>query len=128
MPIWSKIRTLFGSSSTSTNMHERLIPAPDHETMEQVLADLERVSEILREDGEAHFSQGIGIAIDHLKVAMAATDETQVAFSRAADSYRSMWGGMGSISEFYIVNGTTEEREQAQSEYDQLIHRLNQSL
>ena len=109
-------------------MHERLVSAPDHDTMGQILADLERVSEILRQDGEANFSQGIGIAIDHLKVAMATTDETQAAFSRAADTYRSMWGGMGSISEFYIVNGTTEEREQMQSEYEQLIHRLNQSL
>ena len=128
MPLWSKLKGLFGASPNSSTIPERVIPVPNLDAMRGILEDLEQVAAILKEDGEDDFSRGVGIAVSHMKMAITSPEESQGSFAKAADTYRSMWGGLGSMTKFYIVNGTTDERERVQNEYEQLIERLNQAL
>jgi len=128
MPIWSKLKGLFTQGSKTPPMPDLDIAVPESHELEAILRDLERLSAILTLDGEADFVVGVNIAIDHLKSALAFPAEVKEFFHRAADTYRSMWGGMGSLTDFYIVNGSPEERAALGHEYGELIKRLNQHL
>ena len=134
MSIRSIIRGWFGASRSESekrvevSLPVHLINVPEEGELKGALADLKGLEEIMVADGEENFVRGVRITIEHLERAVAEPGDAQVAFSLGAETYQSMWGGMGSLSEFYVMNGSPEELEGKRVEYDALVKRLRTRL
>ena len=130
MSIWSRISTWFSKPAPVSipGIPEEELRVPDEVGLKNILRDLERVAEIMTNDGEDNFIRGVRISIDHLQTALATPSEVRAIFGRAADTCQSMWGCMGSLSEFYVTRGAAEKVAQLQSEYDLLTKRIRLQL
>jgi len=124
MSLWSIVRGWFCYPEVA----KVEIPVPEESELRSILADLTRMAEIMTGDGEDNFIRGVRLTIAHMEEALAKPEEAQVSFSRGADTYQSMWGGSGSLTEFYLMEGSPEEVKRLQGEYDALVKRLRPQL
>ena len=134
MGIWSTILGWFKSSPAGLT-EEGVIASsskrphvPAQRELLGILGDLNRLQEIMVADGEENFVRGVRLTIEHLENALAESEPTHRAFHEAAETYQSMWGGMGSLSEFYVMNGSPEELARKRAEYDELVRGLRERL
>ena len=134
MSIRSIIRGWFASSESEFEKEVEVsspvspINVPEEGELKDTLADLKRMEEIMTGDGEENFVRGVRLTIEHLERAVAEPGAAQAAFLLGAETYQSMWGGMGSLSEFYVMNGSPEKLEEKRAEYDALVKRLRTRL
>ena len=134
MPLWSVISGWFKPSSSEPIAEEVFaslatpLQVPSQGELLDLLRDLKRLLEIRVAAGEENFVRGVRLTIEHLENALADPEHTHRAFHEAAETYQSMWGGMGSLSEFYVMNGSPEGLARKRAEYDELVKGLRKRL
>ena len=113
-----------GVTASSSNP----LQVPAERELQAILGDLKRLQEIMVADGEENFVRGVRLTVEHLENALAEPEHAHRAFHEASETYQSMWGGMGSLSEFYVMNGAPEELARKRAEYDALVKGLRKWL
>ena len=73
-------------------------------------------------DQESSFSTGVSLIAETLERGVADPSLLSDAWIQAADTYQSMWGGMGSLTDLYIYG---EDAEAIGDEYGELVKALN---
>ena len=85
---------------------------------------LHRLEMLLREEGESNWIRGIRASIHAGESHKNKGVTEEVAFNEMASTYRSMYGGSGSFSDYFIWREDFEERQEANKEFDQITNRL----
>ena len=85
---------------------------------------LRRLEMLLREEGESNWIRGIRASIHAGESHKDKSVTEEVAFKEMASTYRSMHGGSGSFSDYFIWRENFEERQKANKKFDQITNRL----
>ena len=93
--------------------------------LEAVYQQLERMHILMVEAGEDNFSTGVRMATDKLRAAIDHPESRSKLFYEATDTFMSIWGGMGSLTDFYIASAPSGELEARQDEYHTLALALS---
>ena len=87
-------------------------------------AELCRVIELMNSDGESNFMRGLTHTLELFQRAMNESESCAQLIEQAADTFLSMWGGMGSLDEYYITGGPSKTLTARRAEYDALTKSL----
>ena len=85
---------------------------------------LRQLRALMLADEERTFHSFVAAATDHLVASIESPQRAREEFAEARDLYNGMWGGMGSMSDFYFVKGSEEERAQRSALFDTLVGQL----
>ena len=111
------------------NLPEKRPPRPEvtlsEAELEAVYQQLERMHILMVEAEEDNFSTGVRMATDKLRAAIDHPESRSKLFYEATDTFMSMWGGMGSLTDFYIASAPSGELEARQDEYHTLALALS---
>tara|TARA_Y100000588_G_scaffold37808_1_gene36158 strand:- start:518 stop:910 length:393 start_codon:yes stop_codon:yes gene_type:complete len=100
-----------------------VILPPESERWEHV-EHLRHLLALLLADGERTFHPVVAAATDHLVASIKSPERALEEFAEARDLYNGMWGGMGSMSDFYFVNGSAEDQAQRSARFDVVVGQL----
>ena len=103
--------------------YSHVILPPESERREHV-ERLRQLIALLLADEERTFHPFVAAATDHLVASIESSERAREEFAEARDLYNGMWGGMGSMSDFYFVKGSAEEQAQRSARFDILIGQL----
>ena len=82
-----------------------------------------RLIELMTSDGEDNFIRGLKHTSELFNRALLEPEQRARLVQQAVDSYLSMWGGMGSLGDYYLTGGPSKTFRR-RAEYDSLTKKL----
>ena len=101
------------------------MPVASMDELRAAYGKISRMVELMEEDGEDNFIRGVRSARSLLEKALEAPAEADVLGSNAASTYGSMWGGMGSLTDYYIADGNPDTLASRREEYQAITSALH---
>ena len=92
--------------------------------LETIHSKLMRMHALMLQDGEENFSKGVAQAAQNLQESIENPENKTQAYRKAEDTFLSMWGGMGSLGDFYIANAPKDQEKALQEEYQNIANTL----
>ena len=118
----SSFHTLLTTIGLKKDYSHVVLP-PESERRKHV-ERLRQLRALLHTDGETNFQQTVAATTDCLVASIESPERAQEEFARARDLYNGMWGGMGSMSDFYFVKGSAEEQAERSEQFDTVVGQL----
>lgn len=79
---------------------------------------------LLKAEGESNWIRGVRAAIIAGKSRKDGSVTEEDAFQEMASTYRSLYGGAGSFSDYFIWREDLEERQEANKKFDKITNQL----
>ena len=102
---------------------------PSKDDAWQHIAYLRELKDLLVADGATNFANTVTQAIDAMVASVEETGDSKHDFDLARRLFNGMWGGMGSLNDFYFVKGTPEQQAERSTRFDAVtgaLHRFFQ--
>ncbi len=94
------------------------------DTLEEIHTRVMRMHTLMVEDGEDNFSRGVLLVAEKLRTSIDRPESRSRSFCDAGDTFLSMWGGMGSLGDFYVATAPAEEADARNDEWRALSNSL----
>lgn len=120
MSIFDTLLQLFGHKKEPSQTSNPKEVTLSIEELKIIHTQLVRMHTLMVEDGEDNFSKGVYASAQHLEDIFQHPENKTISYRKAEDTFLSMWGGMGSLGDFYISNAPPQDAHARQEEYQTL--------
>ncbi|MEC7984548.1 MAG: hypothetical protein VX278_05260 [Myxococcota bacterium] len=103
-------------------------PPPDIEisqaSLEALHQDLIQMHGIMIQDQEKTLSKGVLSAAKSIELAIAKPEERNASYRKAESTFLGLWGGMGSLNDYYVLHVSPQEAKERRAEFNSLAGRI----
>jgi hypothetical protein len=115
MSVFKQILSAFGLKKDHSH-----VVVPPLEMRREMLSRLRRFHEMLIADEEKNFSTTVERSASLLALSLEEDARAKEFFAKSRLAFNGMWGGMGSLNDFYLIHGPEEDLKERRDDFERL--------